>query len=66
MKKIIMVLESGEEIFCGVARSVYKYLKATYNVKITPLHGDKQYALVKNVYSNEHDQLVSFKSVMHD
>lgn len=57
-----MVLESGEEIFCGNARNVYKYLLSVYKKKYVPMNGDKQYVLIRNMYSPDKNQFVSYKS----
>ncbi len=58
-----MILDSGEEIFCGFATSVYKYLLAAYKAKYVPLNGDKQYVLIRNMYSPDKNQIVSYKSI---
>lgn len=62
MKKIILILESGEEILCGQASSLYNYLLTKLNQHIVPLHGNREYALVKNLYSEEYDQFVVYKA----
>lgn len=66
MRKIVMILESGEEIFCGFATSVFKYLQGVYQCNIVPLHGNREYAMVRNIYNEERRQLVSYKSIPHD
>lgn len=61
MRKIIMILESGEEIFCGVATNVFKYLQSAYGGNFVPLHGNRDYAIIRNVYDQKRNQLVSYK-----
>ena len=63
MKKIILVLESGEEILIGYARSVFKYFKMMYGYKLVPLNGDKKYIQIRNVYDEDRKQFVTYKSV---
>ena len=63
MKKIILVLESGEEILCGYARSIFKYYKKMTGIRLTPLSGDKGYVQIRNVYDFERDQLVTYKAI---
>ncbi len=57
-----MVLESGEEIFCGYATNIYKYLLGVYNIKYVPLSGNKQYVLIRNLYNSDKNQFVSYKA----
>lgn len=66
MKKIFMILESGEEIFCGFATSIFKYLLSTYEFRIVPMSGNREYVLIRNVYNHERNQIVSYKSVAHE
>jgi len=61
MKKIIMVLPSGEEKVVGLADSIYDYLLATEEVEVTPLCGKKDYIYIDGVYCTEQDQIVSYK-----
>lgn len=62
MKKIVMILASGEEIFCGFATSIYKYLLITYKNKYVPLNGDRKYVFIRNLYLQDTNQIVSFKA----
>lgn len=61
-----MILESGEEIYCGFSTNIFKYLQSVFGANFVPLHGNRDYAVIKNIYSEEHNQLVSFKSEWHD
>ncbi len=63
MKEIIIILESGEEIACGHARSLFSYFLGTINKVIVPIHGNKGYVLIKNMYHEGLDQYVSYKAV---
>ena len=63
MKKVIIILESGEEIECGYARSLFSYFMGAFNRILVPIQGDKAYVLIKNIYHEELDQYVSYKIV---
>ena len=63
MKKIILVLESGEEILCGYARSIFKYYRKMTGIRLIPLNGDKSYIQIRNVYDYERNQLVTYKAI---
>lgn len=63
MKKIYIVLDTGEEIFVAHATSLYNYFKATRNKVIVPFNGNLDYILVKNIYYPKLKQFVSYKSV---
>lgn len=58
-----MILESGEEIFCGVGSSLFKYFLHTHRLKLVPMSGDRNYNTIRNIFSEEHEQFVSYKSV---
>lgn len=58
-----MILESGEEVLCGYARSVFKYFKMMHNVRLVPLNGDKNYVLIRNIYDYDRKQYVTYKSL---
>jgi hypothetical protein len=63
MKQIILVLESGEEVLCGYAKSVFKYFKLMRGEKIVPMNGDKKYTVIRNLYDDNRKQYVSYKAV---
>jgi hypothetical protein len=66
MKKIVMILESGEEIVLGHATSLFKYLLNKIGYPIVPIHGNREYSLIKNIYDNKHKQFVTYKSVANE
>jgi hypothetical protein len=63
MKKIVMILESGEEILCGYARSIFKYYKKMTGLKLVPMNGDKNYTQIRNLYDHNLNQFVTYKAV---
>jgi hypothetical protein len=62
MKEIIIILESGEEIFSGFATSLYKHLLFLYGGKYVPLNGNRDYTCIKNMYNPHHKQFVTYKA----
>jgi hypothetical protein len=62
MKKIILVLDSGEEIILGHASSLFKFLLNYIGNVIVPIHGNREYTLVKNIYDENHNQFVTYRS----
>jgi len=63
MKKIYLILPSGDLRFLGLATSLYDYLLEKKKKVIVPFHGRKDYSLVKNIYSKEHKQYVTYQAI---
>ena len=63
MKKIYIVLSTGEEKLVGLANSLYEYLLAVKKKQIVPLHGNIDYILVHNIYNKKRDQYVTYKAI---
>jgi hypothetical protein len=66
MKKIVLVLNSGEEIVLGHATSLFKYLLRIESRVIVPIHGNRDYSIVKNVYNKMCDQYVTYKAIANE
>ena len=57
-----MILESGEEILCGYARSIFKYYRKMTGLTIVPLNGDKNYTQIRNLYDFDRKQFVTYRA----
>lgn len=57
-----MILESGEEILCGYASSVYLYLLA-HEGQFVPMSGNRNYTVIRNLYNSKKNQFVTYKSI---
>lgn len=57
-----MILESGEEIFCGYASSIFTFFLGQGKTYV-PMSGNKEYVLIKNIYNPDRHQIVSYKSI---
>ncbi len=66
MKKIIIILESGEEIFSGFADTLFKHLFHMYGGKYVPLNGNREYTCIRNMYNPHFDQFVTYKAIAND
>ncbi len=66
MKKIIIILESGEEIFSGFADSLLKHLMFLYGGKYVPLSGNKDYTCIRNMYNPYYNQFVTYKAIANE
>ena len=64
MKKIYLVLSTGQEILVGYATSLYDYLLEKKKKSIVPLHGHIDYMLVHNLYSKKYKQFVTYKAII--
>ena len=62
MKNIIRITKDGNETKVGVAESIYAYLLAEEHNHIVPMSGDKDYKSIDNIYCEELDEFVSYKS----
>ena len=59
-------MESGEEIVLGYSTSLFRYLLNNRKEIIVPIHGNRNYTIVKNIYNDMCDQFVTYKSVAHE
>jgi hypothetical protein len=64
MKKISIKLSSGEVIFCGMASSLLSYLLVHMEQILVPLHGNRDYVVIHNIYCEEHKAFVTY--IAHD
>lgn len=58
-----MILDSGEEIFCTEAISLLLFLKYLTGHIIIPFNGNEEYTRIENIYSEDAQQFVTYKSV---
>lgn len=63
MKKIFMILPSGEEVFCTEAPNLLMFLKYLTGFTIVPFNGNEEYTHIENIYSEDAHQFVTYKSV---
>jgi len=63
MKKIYIILENGMKEFLGYSDSLYDWFFYAEDRIIVPFHGNSAYALVKNIYNEQYNQFVTYKSV---
>jgi len=63
MKKILIVLSTGQEILIGYAESIYEWIKEIEERIIVPFHGHNDYIVVHNVYNEAYDDYVTYKAV---
>ena len=64
MKKISIILSTGDMIFCGMASSLLSYLLMRTEQILVPFNGNREYAIIQNIYSEEHDEYVTY--IAHD
>jgi hypothetical protein len=64
MKKISIKLASGETIFCGMASSLLSYLLVRMEQIFVPLHGNREYVVIHNIYCEELKDFVTY--IAHD
>ena len=60
MKKIVLILSTGDSIFCGMASSLMSYLLVRTEQILVPLHGNRDYVSIKNIYCEELQQYVTY------
>lgn len=62
MKNIIRITKDGSQQKVGVAESIHDYLLAEQHAHIVPMSGNKDYTHIDNIYCEELDDFVTYKS----